>query len=171
MIEYLYRRGFIDPSAQKAPSKDECTEILESLTDFKTELTLLQTIGRAIGLEVVMTPICHCEIAGRGVEYGWGVSKLDFRKINTGESKRTREFIEKSFELLTIEVMRKLHRKAREYKLAYKILMEAQEGGSGTKTLAMKKIETMKDSIKHKRQMDQCKGVRKSMKKALRKSP
>jgi hypothetical protein len=35
----------------------------------------------------------------------------------------------------------------------------------------MKKIETMKDSIQHKRQMDQCKGVRKSMKKALRKSP
>ena len=170
MIEYLYRRGFIDPAAEKAPSKDNCIELLESLTDFKTELTLMQTVGRAIGLEVVMTPICHCELAGRGVEYGWGVSKLDFRKINNGDAKKTREFIEKSFDLLTIEVMRKLHRKAREYKLAYKLLMDAQEGGSGTKTLALKKIETMKDSIKHKRQMDQCKGVRKSIKMAQRKS-
>mmetsp|Transcript_17371 Transcript_17371/g.49730 ORF Transcript_17371/g.49730 Transcript_17371/m.49730 type:complete len:310 (+) Transcript_17371:3-932(+) len=61
MIEYLYRRGFIDPDATKAPSMDECVEILESLTDFKMELTLMQTVGSEIGLEVVMTPICHCE--------------------------------------------------------------------------------------------------------------
>jgi hypothetical protein len=166
MLEYLYRRGFIDPAATKAPSKDECIKILESLTDFKAELTLMQTVGRDIGLQVIMTPICHCELAGRGVEYGWGVSKLVYRKINDGQSKKTRQYIEKSFEGLTIEVVRKLGRKAREYKLAYKHLMDAQEYSGGTKTLAMKKIESMKDSIKEKRQMDQCKGVRKSLKKA-----
>lgn len=167
MLEYLYRRCFIDPAATKAPSKDECIKILESLTDFKAELTLMQTVGRDIGLEVVMTPICHCEIAGRGVEYGWGVSKLDFRKINDGQAKKTREYIEKSFEGLTIEVVRKLARKAREYKLAYRTLIQEQEvGGDGTKTLALKRIEGVKESIKSKRQLDQYKGMRKVLKKA-----
>ena len=167
MIEYLYRRGFIDPMSSKAPSMAECIEILESLTDFKTELTLLQKVGRDIGLEVIMTPICHCEIAGRAVEYGWGISKLDYRKINCGESSKTREYIEKSFEGLTVEVVRRLGRKVREYKIAYRTLIEEQEEESGgMKALALKKIEGVKESIKTKRQLDQCKGMRKVLNKA-----
>ena len=165
MIEYLYRRCFVNPAATKPPSKTDCVKILESLTDFKNELTLLQKVGEDIGLDVKMTPICHCEIAGRGVEYSWGVSKLTFRKINDGNSKRTREYIEKSFKELNIEVVRRLGRKAREYKLAYKTLLDDQRAGDGTKTLAMKKIETMKDSMKQKRQMYQCKEIRKNDKK------
>ena len=166
MIEYLYRRGFIDPAAEKAPSKEECIEILESLTDFQTELTLLQKVGRDLGLEVIMTPICHCEIAGRAVEYGWGLSKLDYRKINCGDSGKTREYIEKSFESLTIEVVRKLGRLVREYKLAYRTLIKEQEGSDSMKTLALKKIERVKQSIKSKRQLDQYKGMGKELKKA-----
>ena len=84
--------------------------------------------------------------------------------INTS---KTREYIEKSFEGLTVEVVRRLGRKVREYKTAYRTLIEEQEEGSGgMKALALKKIEGVKDSIKHKRQLDQYKGMGKVLKQA-----
>jgi hypothetical protein len=33
-----------------------------------------------LGCHMKLTPKCHPEIAGRGVEYAWGYSKLRFRK-------------------------------------------------------------------------------------------
>ena len=66
-------------------------------------------------------------LAGRAAEHGWGISKLDYRKINCGDSSKTRECIEKSFEGLAVEVVRRLGRKVRECKIAYRAHIEEQE--------------------------------------------
>ena len=37
-------------------------------------------VMRQLGVEVELSPICHPELAGAGVEYDWGKSKKYFRK-------------------------------------------------------------------------------------------
>jgi hypothetical protein len=59
------------------------------------------------------------EMAGQGVEYGWGKAKQYFRRHNTMDNttfkKRVVECMETS-EVLTIERVRRLARRARAYR-------------------------------------------------------
>ena len=43
--------------------------------DFEEEETLLQSMGRGMGVLVDRTPKCHCEMAGEGIEYSCGCQK------------------------------------------------------------------------------------------------
>ena len=66
---------------------------------------------------LILTPKCHPEIAGRGVEYAWGYSKLRFRQgFNDGVAKNLTVKVLKSIdrEVLDINWIRKFARKARE---------------------------------------------------------
>ena len=70
-----------------------------------------------------MTPKCHPEIAGVGIEYDWGYAKLTYRKkINDGVTANLEENVKKALstkDVLTINRTRKFARKARDYKLTY----------------------------------------------------
>jgi len=46
--------------------------------DFEEEETLLQSMGREMGVLVDRTPKCHCELAGEGIEYSWSCAKKIF---------------------------------------------------------------------------------------------
>jgi hypothetical protein len=59
-------------------------------TDFEEELTMLQMIGQKLGAVIDRTSKCHCEIAGKGIKYSWGLAKNQNRKILL-ENKRGRE--------------------------------------------------------------------------------
>ena len=48
---------------------------------FEEEETLLQSMGREMGVMVDWTPKCHCELAGEGVEYSWGCAKNTYRRV------------------------------------------------------------------------------------------
>jgi hypothetical protein len=43
--------------------------------DFSEEESLLQLMGRKMGVLVDFTPKCHCELAGEGFEFSWGCAK------------------------------------------------------------------------------------------------
>ncbi len=49
---------------------------MEHMPDFVGEETLLQYHGQMIGVIVDHSPKAHPKVAGEGVEYDWGFSKL-----------------------------------------------------------------------------------------------
>ena len=91
-IQILYERGWIDPSNinkyTMSGRKDEflhidltysLIDIISKQPDFLHEQTLLQYHCALLGVKVVRSPKCHCEIAGEGIEYAWGAAKIWFR--------------------------------------------------------------------------------------------
>ena len=55
--------------------------LMGNCQDFEEEETLLQSMGREMGVMVDRTPKCHCELAGEGVEYSWGCAKNTYRHV------------------------------------------------------------------------------------------
>jgi hypothetical protein len=54
---------------------------MASCTDFEEEETLLQHMGKTMGVVVDRSPKCHAEIAGEGIEYSWGCAKNHYRRV------------------------------------------------------------------------------------------
>ena len=59
-------------------------------SDFMNEITLLQHHGIKMGVIIDRSPKCHPELAGKGIEYDWGLSKLHYRR-NPQKYKRSKE--------------------------------------------------------------------------------
>ena len=152
--QILCERGFIDlngcfPDGSKVTmngttTKDPITgsktinkttsaiQQLRKCSDFKNEQTQMMYILNLLGVLLILTPKCHPEIAGRGVEYAWGYSKLRFRQdFNDAVAKNLKANVLKSLdrEVLDINRIRKFARKAREYKLTYSLMFDMADGG------------------------------------------
>jgi len=140
--QVLFERGLLDPSKSYTldGKKDEAgnvipgtstKEILGNCPDFKDELTLLEQLVQDRGHILLSSPKCHPELAGDGVEYGWGQSKRFYRRNNTGTEKEMakmqRERVLKSIDYENLPLLRLMRysRVAREYKLVY----YAEDGG------------------------------------------
>ena len=109
--------------------------ILGACDDFKNEKTQLMYILDLLGVRLILTPKCHPEIAGRGVEYMWGYSKLRFRSdFNDAVASNLKQNVIKSLdhEVITKGRIRKFARKAREYKLTYALLFHVSDGAKGS---------------------------------------
>ena len=80
----MFEQGWVDPTCiakytWKGSKKDNVYSLHELMLlqeDFQNEKTLLQLHGEKFGVTVDRTPKCHPEIAGEGIEYGWGLAKL-----------------------------------------------------------------------------------------------
>ena len=163
--QILYERGFIDHEGKMSDgrkltmngtsSKDATTgvvtvdkstsvsQVLGQCDDFKNEKTQLMYILDLLGVQLILTPKCHPEIAGRGVEYCWGYSKMRFRgEFNDAIASNLKKNVIKSLdrEVITLGRVRKFARKAREYKLTYGLLFHLSEGSKGS---------AAKDTIEH----------------------
>ena len=73
----------------------------------KTEKTkMMYVVEDLLGSYIRLTPKCHPEIAGRGVGYAWGYSKMRYRKhFNDGKSAHLKENVSKGLspDVLTIK--------------------------------------------------------------------
>ena len=50
--------------------------LMTTCPDFLNEQGMMEHVGATmLGVEVMLTPKCHAEIAGEGVEYMWACSK------------------------------------------------------------------------------------------------
>lgn len=69
-----------------------------------------------------MSPKCHPELAGCGIEYSWGKAKMHFRRSTDHVAKHLHDNILKSIseEVLQIDRIRRYARKARSYRRACK---------------------------------------------------
>jgi hypothetical protein len=107
--------------------------LMASCTDFEEEETLLQHMGKTMGVVVNWSPKCHTEIAGEGIEYSWGCAKnhywrvvLDKKRGRDNFLRTVRECISET--IITREKVQKFARHARRYVLGYHVLWQIQQG-------------------------------------------
>ena len=89
--------------------------MLKKCSDFQNEKSQLQHILEdKLGCLCIFTPKCHPEIAGRGIEYAWGYSKMRFRggEFNDAKGKNLERNVTAclSQEVLNLQRMRKFAR-------------------------------------------------------------
>ena len=132
--------------------------MLARCADFQNEPTAMQELTEDLGHVQEKTPKKHPEIAGRGVEYCWGKSKVHFRHNNnyspnaTNLEERVKESMNTA-DVLTLGRVRKFQRKANDYKRAYLALSNSPEAAT---ELEHKDIEAMKKKCKtHRCTLDQ----------------
>jgi len=88
---------------------------------------MLQFVARQIGVKVMLTPKCHAELAGEGVEYMWGCAKNHYRTLALKKKKGKENFMASvrhctSNNIITINRVRKFARRARQYLIAYHVV-------------------------------------------------
>ena len=66
------------------------SKIMKLQSDFMNEITLLQNHRIKMGVIIDRSSKYHQEIAGEGIEYDWGLSKLHYRR-NPLKYKRSKE--------------------------------------------------------------------------------
>ena len=123
------------PGSVTVDKSTSVSRVLGQCDDFKNEKTQLMYILDLLGVQLILTPKCHPEIAGRGVEYCWGYSKIRFRgEFNNAVVSNLKKNVIKSLdrEVITLGRVRKFARKAREYKLTYGLLFHLSEGSKGS---------------------------------------
>jgi len=92
--------------------------------DFLNEEGMLQYIATKIGVTVLLTPKCHAELAGEGIEYMWACSKGVYRNLSLKEKKRKQNFNASvrhclSEQIVTVRRIRKFARRAHQYLMVY----------------------------------------------------
>ena len=150
LLQILWERGIVDESRlseytmngrQNGYGIVDKTFALKSLManclDFEEEETLLQSMGREMGVLVDRTPKCHCEMAGEGIEYSWGCAKNSFRrvplKLRRGKENfrnEVRSCLSREKVLVT-ERIRLFSRRARSYICAYYVIWCKRRGKEG----------------------------------------
>jgi hypothetical protein len=86
---------------------------LSNLHDFANEQSALEKKYIDRGDIPLFCAKGHPELAGGGVEFCWGVSKRNFRKINDSVGKHLHANVLESFEVLDLETTRRCSRRTR----------------------------------------------------------
>ena len=120
--------------AENLPPEKNMATVLSNCNDFKNEKTALQHLVESRGHILLMSPKCHPELAGLGIEYSWGMSKLKFRrKTNDENPRKLRENMVASMcpkTILTLGRVRRFARRTRDLGRGYIALAKIEaEGG------------------------------------------
>jgi len=76
-------------------------------------------------IELLVTPKYHCELAGEGIEYAWGLFKKYFCQTPHAEKRgkaRFRSCVESSLKRVSVDHIQKFSTHARHYMLTYALL-------------------------------------------------
>jgi len=98
------------------PHEFSMQHVLGQCRDFANETSALEEKFRLRGMILIMSPKGHPELAGKGIEFSWGVSKKYFRKINNCVGKDLHANIMKSFEVLDLAQSMRNSRRTRRYR-------------------------------------------------------
>ena len=172
-LQILYERGFIDPEKEisyytmegkvdafgNKIDDSSLKLMLKQLPDFINEQTLLQYNANKIGASVDLTPKCHPEIAGEGIEYMWAYIKNQYRRKDLSDKRGKERFLKTVKDLLTFEtnnvlLSRKFSKKARSYMISYHILDNQQPCTTNTYSLIEKIRKCYTQSKKCHRSID-----------------
>ena len=151
MLQILYERGFFDPSIptkeivrkySKDLKKDKdgnelpgtsLKELVSNLPDFKNETTLLQFRAEQLNVTVNCSPKYHPEIAGKGIEYCWGLGKNTYRRKSIKDKRTKSKYLELVAQctcnktVISKQCVRLFRRRQRCYMLSYLGLEMAKE--------------------------------------------
>jgi hypothetical protein len=173
LLQVLWERGWIEEAQLHRYTMDIATDgdrgealegaencwslkcLMASCLGFAEEMTALQHVGSQLGISVIITPNLHAALAGEGVEYSWGIAKGIYRRKPLKSKKRKEAFkrlvkdVSRSRrEILTIETVRKLSKRARAYICAYYALYESQNRGDDTVKLPLPLIKRLVKMLK-----------------------
>jgi hypothetical protein len=153
LFQVLWERGWIDESKLSQYVKDKRREwldkdgnvkeehvetykkyslryLLSECPDFKYEKSAMEKLCMDLSLQnnrkfdVLVSPKYHCELAGDGIECGWGYSKKTYRRYPLKEKRTKKQFEEKvkeSLRSVSIQTMRRFSARARRYMLTYRL--------------------------------------------------
>jgi len=155
------RESWLDDKGQLLPAfKDDFQNfslmyLLSECPDFKHEKSALEQLAADLSslgelrIEILVSPKYHCELAGEGIEYAWGLSKKIYRKIPYAEKKGKDKFhacVKKALGSVSIDHLRKFSARARRYMLTYMFLdSSAESEDSNGQGLPYKDIELFVD--------------------------
>jgi len=75
----------------------EMVHVMAIQPDFSAQQSALEELVHAQGHRVIFSVKCHPEMAGNGIEYAWGISKLQFRRrFNDLSTQRQAENVSKA---------------------------------------------------------------------------
>ena len=127
MKQVLWERGWWPPETgggrRKQMNKDDMVVALGMLPDFLAETFAFEDALNSTGHFGLLSPKGHLEMAGQGVEFGWGKAKQYFRRHNTMDNKTFKKRVIACMDtstVLTMERVRKFARRARAYRHGYK---------------------------------------------------
>ena len=88
-LDSFSEKGLLDDMENRI-EKTNLSILLTHCSDFADGESLLQFNIRLLGAVCIHSSKYHCEIAGEGIEYSWGISKAKYRRIKV-KDKRTAE--------------------------------------------------------------------------------
>ena len=148
-VGYCGNAGGTSTACRQPPGirKKNIEQVLGGLPDLKNERIALQHTVEKRGYILVLWPKFHPEVAGVGIEYSWGMSKLKFRReINDEVPKNLHRNILASMcreTILTLSRIRRFARRTRDYCRAYLRLEKDADG-----TESRDSIEKMRKTCK-----------------------
>ena len=112
--------------------KTSLKAIISNCTDFEEEETMLQAMGRSMGVIINRSPKCHPKLAGEGVEYSWGCAKNAYHHLALREKKKKDNFLISvrkclSRETLPNDHVRAFSKHAREYICLYHFIWQEKQ--------------------------------------------
>lgn len=121
---------------------------MQQLPDFENEKSLLHYHGEQLGCIIFNSPKCTPEVAGEGIEYDWGVSKLWYRlqDFKLKKSKTSfKELVKKAIgtEVLSLRMARDNAKRAREHMISY---YKLEQNGDSTLPSDVKKMMATRKS-------------------------
>jgi len=128
---WLDLHGKVLPESENDAKKSVLTNLLSKCPDFKFEKSAMQKLAGDLSLchqrkiELLVMPKYHCELAGEGIEYAWGLFKKYFRWAPHLEKKGKTLFtscVETSLKKVTVFHVRRFSARARRYMLTYSFL-------------------------------------------------
>jgi hypothetical protein len=183
LLQVLWERGFIDEEKvnQQHYYKKQCDDpdrslvtMLQKCTDFQNEKSAMEALcddmssmdtSAAPGqpsrqIILLTTPKYHCEIAGDGIEYSWGLSKRGFRRLALAQKRGKGNFheaVKQCLSLVKVEHARRFSARTRRYMLIYGNLDKLPKEGEEDSTLSYGEIEKyVKTKFKtHRNTLDQ----------------
>ena len=128
---WLDQNGNILPQFKSDAKKFLLTNLLSECLDFKYKKSAMQKLAEELSkrhqrkIELLISPKYHCELAGEGIEYGWGLFKKYYRRTEHVDKKGRQKFtscVKKCLEKVTVEHIRRFSSRARRYMLTYSLL-------------------------------------------------
>ena len=96
MRQLLFERGCLESPTAKL-TRPDATKLLGNMPDYVAEENKFIRDVRRRGHRAIMSPIAHPELAGNGIEFAWGFSKMHYRRTNQqkGFTKGIDAFVER----------------------------------------------------------------------------
>jgi hypothetical protein len=157
----------LKPEHEADFKKYSLVHLMSNCSDFKNELSAMEQLavdlssGQAFTVIILSTPKYHCELAGEGIEYDWGLSKKIYRRVPFADKKGKPAFKEtlvKCLKQVNVGHRRKFSAKARRYMLTYQLFDSAgADADFAAAGLSYKEIEKHVNKIMktHRSTLDQ----------------